>query len=161
MKIKALYIFLLLSCLLFSFIVFAQKNNNSISFEQLQDSMQLNSKSIIIKIYTDWCSYCKMQDKQISKDSTLQRLLQEKYYFIELNAETKKEIIFNGKKYKFISNGLSGGIHELAFLLGNTNGELSYPSWVILNDSYQIMHRFRGLLKNKELRQIITEGSIQ
>jgi hypothetical protein len=88
-------------------------------------------------------------DKQISSDTALQKLFEEKYYFLELNAETKNEIIFNGEKYKLKSNALSGSIHELAFLLGNISGELPYPSWVILNNKYQIISRYNGLLKIK------------
>ncbi|WP_306349558.1 thioredoxin family protein [Flavobacterium sp. '19STA2R22 D10 B1'] len=125
------------------------------SFEQLKDSMHLHPKPIMIKIYTDWCAICKIQNKQFNKDKEIMSKLSTKYYFVELNAEAKKTILFNQKTYKYIPNGLSSGLHELAFYLGNNNGQLAYPTWVMLSSNYEIIGQYNGLLKAEDIKKVL------
>lgn len=122
-----------------------------LSFEQLQDSIAISPKPILIQITTSWCTICKLQKQQISKDKKLTKILSTKYYFLELDAETKTTILFNKKWYRYIANGLTSGINELAFELGNKKGQLSYPTWVILNKEYQVIFQHQGLIKNNLL----------
>jgi len=76
-----------------------------LTFAQLRDSMAVHPKPVVIKLYTDWCMYCRMQDRQISRDTLLQQLLSEKYYYVAFNAESHDPVIFNDTSYTFISYG--------------------------------------------------------
>lgn len=125
-----------------------------VSFGQLEDSMRIFPKPILIKITTNWCAICKLQDQQILKDPELLKVLAEKYYLVELNAETKETIVFNNKKYNYIPNGTSSGIHELAYMLGNQKGQLSYPTWVIIDQNYNIIFQYGGVLKSDILKKL-------
>lgn len=149
---------LILAFISSSFVVQAQDYDlNKLTFPQLEDSVEVIPKPIVIKIYTDWCVYCKLQDKQILKSDSLKELLNRNFYYLELNAEMEETLLFNNVKYDFKPNGLSGGVHTLAETLGSENGELSYPILVVLDSSYRILYRFKGLTSEKDLLRVLKE----
>lgn len=123
-------------------------------FESLSDSIITNPKPILIKIYTNWCAICKIQDKKIEKDTAIQKLLSEKVYYLTLNAESKETIVFNDKSYSYKPNGAKSGHHELATIL--TNNSSAYPHWVLLSPNYKILGSYSGLLKEEELKELLS-----
>lgn len=123
-----------------------------VTFTCLQDSMAIHPKPIVIKIYTDWCSYCKMQDMQIRRSPALQQLLAEKYYYVTLNAESRQPIVFNDTAYSFIPYGAQG-LHALAAKL--MQHQAAYPAWVVLDTSYQLKAFYPGMLKDKMLLTLL------
>lgn len=148
MKIKVLILLLLLGGF-----AFGQKKY-AVSFEELPLKMTENPKPVVVKIYTDWCGICKIQDKQIEKDIELQQIFAKDFYYVEFNAESRADITFNGRTYRFIPHGTKGGIHELAVALGGT--QLSYPCWVLLDPGYYVTAGHSGLLKPKQLKALLT-----
>jgi hypothetical protein len=144
MKVKTLILLLLLAGT-----AFGQKEY-AVTFEELSLKMMEHPKPIVIKIYTDWCGVCKIQDKQIEKDAELQQMLAKDFYYIEFNAETRADILYNNKMYRFIPHGTKGGVHELALALGGK--QLSYPCWIIIAPGYQVITTYNGLLKSRELK---------
>ncbi|MGV3461282.1 MAG: hypothetical protein ACO1N9_12595 [Flavobacterium sp.] len=123
----------------------------TVSFEQLPQMMAAEPRPIVIKIYADWCSICKLQDRQLSKNEEVKKLLTVKHYYLELNAETRKTLPFAGRIYKFIPNG-TGGINALAAEL--CKGQ-SYPGWVFLSLDYKVISTYNGLLKPEQLISIL------
>lgn len=144
--------------LLFSIVSIAQTDTSqksyTTSFEALSDSISLNPKPILIKIYADWCAVCKIQDKKIEKDTAIQKLLSEKVYYLTLNAEVEETIVFNGKSYGYKPNGTKNGHHELATML--TNIDSAYPYWILLSPDYKILGDYSGLLKEEQLKELLS-----
>lgn len=118
--------------------------------------MAEESRPILIKMHTDWCAVCKLQDRQIEKDKALQHQLAEGFYYIEFDAESRESLVFNGTEYNFIPHG-TGGLHALAAELSETKA--SYPAWILLSPDYTILARYNGLLKSGELREILSKIS--
>ena len=144
-------------CLLFLLtlaITYGQKRY-VVNFEKLPEKIALSPKPILIKVYTEWCAICKIQDKKIEKDTALQELLKNSCYYLELNAETTETILFNGKEYNYIPQGANSGYHELSAYL--TEGKLSYPCWVVLSSKYEILGIYNGLLKNSQLKELLKQ----
>jgi thioredoxin-related protein len=141
-------------CIIYSILLTAPvlAQQGPVTFTQLQDSMAIHPKPIVIKIYTDWCSYCKMQDRQIKRSPELQQLLSEKYYYVALNAEDRQPIVFNDTTYYFIPYG-SQGIHALAAKL--MQHQAAYPAWIVLDISYRIKISYTGMLKDKSLLALL------
>ena len=123
-----------------------------ITFDVLPQKMALEPRPIAIKIYTDWCGICRLQDRQLAKSDDVKKLLTEKYYYLELNAETCKTLLFGGRVYKFIPNG-TGGINALAAELCNSQ---SYPCWVFISEDYKVVSTYNGLLKPGQLIEILS-----
>lgn len=130
-------------------ICFAQKKAKEtihwLTFEQLKDSMAVKPKKIFIDIYTDWCGPCKLMDKKVFPKADVVRLMNENYYALKLNSETADSLNFNGKDY-FLKPYKTAVINELVVEIGLEAGHLSYPTIVILDENYENIYRYPGML---------------
>lgn len=85
-------------------------------------------------------------------------LIEEGYYFLKLDAEHKEPIGFNKRLFYYQPTGPSTGLHELSTYLGaDQSGRLSFPTICILNGENQVLFRYQGFLRKKELRRILMQ----
>lgn len=122
-------------------------------FEELQLKMIAEPRPVVVKIYTQWCSVCKLQDKKIQKDERLKNIFNGAVYYVELDAESRKTITFGNKAYQFIPNG-TGGVHRLATELCPSQ---NYPCWVFLAANYNVIQAYSGLINPERLSHIISK----
>lgn len=127
-----------------------------LDFKNLQDSMTVQPKPVLLLLSTDWCVYCKMQKFQIRRNKKFQKNSAH-FYYAEINAEAKEPLKFKGRTYRFLPNGKSSGVHELAVALGKHNGTLAYPTWVIMDKDLNILYRHSWVLAKQDL-QLLTES---
>jgi thioredoxin-related protein len=121
-------------------------------FEQI-DSLQASEKrSVAIYLHTDWCKYCHAMKNTTLKDKNVIKLLNEKFYFIDFNAEEKRTIIFNNKSYSYKPSGNNTGLHELATQLDK---EITFPSLIFLNDTKEIVFKNNQYISSKDLISIL------
>lgn len=123
------------------------------SFEEAVEASKQNPKKIFIDVYTDWCGWCKVMDKNTFSHETVARYLNENYYSVKLDAEGKEEITFNDHTYKYVSQGRKG-VHELAYAL--LNGNLSYPTVVFLDEEFRMITPVSGYQKPEQFYPILT-----
>lgn len=109
---------------------------NWISFEEAVEKSQSEKRPIFIDVYTDWCGYCKVMDKNTFTNPEIARLLNEEYYAVKFNAEQREPVTFRGTTFKFVPSG-RGGYHELAASL--LSNQLSYPNFVFLTEDFRIV----------------------
>jgi thioredoxin-related protein len=121
------------------------------SFEQAVELSKTEKRKIFIDVYTDWCGWCKVMDKNTFSDPKVAKLLNEKFYAVKLNAEQREDIKYNGTTFKFIENGRSG-YHQLAAAL--LNNQLSFPTVVFLDEDFSILQPLPGFRKAPEFHQI-------
>lgn len=93
-----------------------------------------NPRKIVISIFTDWCNGCNIMNKTTFTDSLLKDYIEQNYYFVELNAETKDTLEWNGNKV-VPSNNPQNPFHPLASMLAN--GNLILPTTVVLDENFQ------------------------
>ncbi len=124
-------------------------------FEEIENLQKNHSRNVVIFIHADWCQYCKTMQNTTFKNEKIINLLNEKFYFTELDAEEKRDITFFGKTFRYKPNGKSTGIHELAETLGNIHGKVSYPSIIILNPENEIIFQYDGFLNTEHFLQLL------
>lgn len=122
---------------------------------ELADSLRLYPKPALILLSTDWCKFCQMQKAQLRKNRDFAKLL-DSYYYVEFDAESTEDIQFNGQTYHHRNTGIKTGTHDLAVALGQTDKGLSYPTWVLMDAEFNIVFRYGGTLRPKELFAIMT-----
>ncbi|SHG42905.1 Protein of unknown function, DUF255 [Flavobacterium segetis] len=148
---KILYIFVLFLWTIPS--GFAQLKLNT--FEQAEQLSKANPKPIVVFTHTNWCKYCKIMENTTFKDSTIIAALNEYFYFISFDAETKRDIVFNDHTFKFQPNGTNTGIHDLAIVLATSDNQVVYPSLTILDKEKIIIFQQHSLISAKALLLIL------
>jgi thiol-disulfide isomerase/thioredoxin len=129
------------------------------TFSELETLMKKDPKPIIIHLYTDWCSVCKMEKHRLNKDRETVDLINENFYLVNFEAEkTKEKIQFQGKEFGYLPNGNSG-IHELALALSKNKDQPVYPLWIVLDKDRKLVYYHEGLLTPEMMKQKLLEIS--
>jgi thioredoxin-related protein len=111
------------------------------SFEEAVEKSKTEKKKIFIDVYTGWCGWCKVMDKNTFPDPEVAKLLNENFYPVKFDAEQTADVIFHGTTFKFIEQG-NRGYHQLAAAL--LNNQLSYPNFVFLDEEFRIIPIYQG-----------------
>jgi thioredoxin-related protein len=125
---------------------------NWITFEEAIERNKKKPKKIFIDVYTDWCGWCKVMDKQTFTDPIIVDYINQNYYAVKFNAEGTQPILFKGKLYEFVPSG-NRGYHQLAAEL--LQGRLSYPTVVFLDEKMDLLQPIPGFRKPPEMDLIL------
>lgn len=120
-----------------------------ISIEEAYAKIQKEPRKVLIDVYTDWCGWCKVMDRETFKNKAVVEYINKKFYAVKFNAEQKAPISLGAQK--FISEGQT---HQLALVL--TNNQPSYPTTVFLDDTFQMIQPLPGFMKPKEFHEVVT-----
>lgn len=121
------------------------------SFEQAIEKSKTEKRKIFIDVYTDWCGWCKVMDKNTFSEAQIAKILNEKFYPVKLDAEQKEDIVFSGTTFKFVPSG-NKGTHQLAMAL--LNNQLAYPTVVFLDEEFRMIQPLQGYQKVDEFHKI-------
>ncbi|MBL0328997.1 MAG: DUF255 domain-containing protein [Bacteroidetes bacterium] len=116
------------------------------TFEEAVALQKKNPKPIMVDIYTSWCGPCKMMSKNTFGHPIIAKYLNEHYYPVKFDAETRDSVKFNG--YVFANKNPEGTprpVHDFAISI--LEGKLSYPSVVFLNEDIKKLHTVVGYYK--------------
>jgi thioredoxin-related protein len=133
--------------------VCGQAKMNWMTWDEVAQKNKTEPKKILIDLYTDWCTFCKKMDEGTMCQDNIIRYINENYYPIKFNAETREIIEFNSKTYKYVKSGRTG-YNELALEL--TQGKLSYPAIIILDEDFKIIQAIHGYMPPQKLEMVIT-----
>lgn len=103
-------------------------------------------KPMLIDLYTNWCGWCKVMDKKTYTNKDLAAYVQEKYYAVKINAESKTAINWKGRTFNF-----SPEFKANEFAIYITSGRLSFPTTVIIPANGSAPQAIPGYLKPKEM----------
>ncbi len=120
------------------------------TLKEAQEAMLKEKKPILIDLYTDWCGWCKVMDKKTYTNAKVIAYLQQNFYPVKLNAESREAIKWNEKTYNFNS---ANRTNDFAVFL--TYGQLSYPTTVIIPTDNSGPQPVPGYLEPKELELIV------
>lgn len=125
------------------------------TFEEAEKSSKEDPKPFVVFIHTSWCNYCKMMENSTFKNSEIITLLNDNFYFISFDAESKEDIHFNNHTFQFKPNGQNTGIHELATALATINSQVVYPTITVLQSDFSVVFQKGSFINIKELATIL------
>ena len=151
---------LLITALLFCYLNYssnlsAQEKVNWMTFEEALKLQELDPRKIFIDMYTDWCGWCKRMDKETFQNDEIARYINQNFYPVKFNAETKNDIKFQNETYSFIQQG-GRAYHELAVKLSERLGRLSYPTVIFMDENLDIIQPIAGFLDVEQFAPIIS-----
>ena len=115
--------------------------SEKITWYSWQQAIELNKttpKKLLVDVYTDWCGWCKVMDRETFPNDTIADYLNKNFYCVKLNAEMRDSIQFAGNTFIWMSpekGGGRNGIHTLAYSL--LDGQMSYPTIVYLSEKFE------------------------
>ncbi|UMB61765.1 thioredoxin family protein [Lutibacter sp. A80] len=116
--------------------------------------MMVEAKPILIFMSTDWCQYCKVQKKQLRKNKKFKNKLDD-FYYVEFDGESTDNIVFNNYIFQSNTKRNRKSTHDLVFALNNSEN-ISFPNWVLLDNKYQVVFRYGGLLYPEQVHDLLT-----
>lgn len=116
------------------------------SIAELQLAYTKAPRPIIVDVYTSWCGWCKVMDKETYRNAKVSDYINEHFYAVKLDAETKEVFDWNGKQYSYNDAYQS---NELAVYL--MAAQMSYPTTVLLPSLASQPAPMTGFLKPNEL----------
>ncbi|MFH6997805.1 thioredoxin family protein [Flavobacterium sp. FlaQc-57] len=125
------------------------------TFEQVDSLQQIQKRKIIIFIHTDWCQFCQRMKTTTFKNQEIINKLNSDFYFVDFNAEEKRNVIFNNQVFKYQPTGSNVGVHELALQLGTIKNQIVYPVLCVLNEKNEIILQYNNYLGPKDFNLLL------
>lgn len=123
---------------------------NWLSLEEVEANMKIKKKAVLIDLYTDWCGWCKVMDKKTYSNQQVIKYIEENFYPVKIDAETSKSLQWKSKIYNYDQK-----YKVNTFALYLTNGQLSFPTTIILPADDSAPQVIPGYLKVPEMELIL------
>ena len=98
-----------------------------LTVDQAADKLQQEKRPVLIDLYTTWCGWCKEMDRKTYSSKKVAAYLEEKFYTVKVDAETRAVITWQGRTYAYSPQYRS---NEFALYL--THGRLEFPTTIII-----------------------------
>ncbi|MEY3052675.1 MAG: hypothetical protein RLY31_2460 [Bacteroidota bacterium] len=124
-----------------------------LTWEEMVERSRTEERKVVVDVYTEWCGWCKRMDATTFAEQEIARYVNERYYAVKFDAEQRGDLSFKGRNYQFVKNGMRG-YHELAAEI--TQGRLSYPTIVFLDERLEVIQSIPGYRDAGEFETILT-----
>ncbi len=88
-------------------------------------------RKVLVNVTSGFCNSCKVMSKTTFMDSAIAKIVNEKYYLVEFNAETNDTILFKNEKF---TKGMVNNFPLNAFALKISNNRFSLPMICALDE---------------------------
>lgn len=130
---------------------------NWLSFEELDEKIDQEPKKVLIYFTTSWCTFCRKMDKEVFTNNQVIKVINQEFYAVKFDAESEKEVIFDGVTFRNSSpkNSRHRGIHELAILLAQNHGQFAPPTFIVLDENFEVTSRYFEYLYSRRLIEVL------
>ncbi len=107
-----------------------------VTFRQLDSLQRAQPRPVFVYLNTSWCGYCHMFSRTTLRHTDVVRRLNEEFYCVNFDAESREPVVFQGKTYQFRPTGVGTGQHELATWLMQPYNDAAYPALLFRNSNF-------------------------
>ena len=124
------------------------------TFAQAVELQKKKPKPIMVDVYTSWCGPCKMMSANTFGNEILAKYINENFYPVKFNAETRDTVRFNGVTFANKNPiGTQRPVHDFAISI--LDSKLMYPSIVFLNEDIKKIQTITGYYKADQFEPIL------
>lgn len=124
----------------------------SLSFEQYNDLKKDSTKKTLVFLFTNWCISCRAMQLAVLSDTAVARLINEHFYLIYLDAETRTPIAWNGKMFSAENN--PNPFHPVINEL--TGGGFQLPSLIVFDEKLNRIDQLSYFTTAGHLKKVLT-----
>lgn len=121
-----------------------------LDLEEAAVRMKADPKPVIIDLYTKWCKWCKEMDQKTYNNDKVISYINDHFYPVKFDAESKSQVQWENKGFNFNPDAKVND-----FSLFVTNGQLSFPTTVILLNKNEIPAAIPGFMSTDEIEPIL------
>lgn len=118
------------------------------TIEEAEEKAKKDPRPIFIDVYTDWCYWCKKMDQSTFKKKEVVKYLNTHFYPVKFDAESKKDIFFEGKTFK-----KEGRMHALAKRL--LDNDMRFPNLTFYQVKDKKSRHYPEYLKAKNFLKLL------
>ncbi len=122
------------------------------NWKEVQEAQKKQPRKVFVDAYTDWCGWCKRMDATTFSHAEIVKYVNDNFYAVKFDAESKEVIRFKDKDYKFVSQG-TRGYNELAAEI--MNGQMSYPTVVYFDEAMNQIFPVPGYQDPKTFESVL------
>ena len=148
---KAVFFFVLIT--ITNFYVSAQ-NAEKVKWLTVEEALKLNAeapRNILIDVYTDWCGWCKVLDKETFDHPVIAKYINQHFYAIKFNAESTEPVNFAGRTFVNQGNGSRRSTHQFTAAMGVSG----YPTVVYFTSNLEIIRPVPGFYKPEKMEPLL------
>ena len=123
---------------------------NWVGLQEAEARAKKENKPVLIDLYTDWCGWCKVMDKQTYSHEKVAEYINTHFIPVKLDAETRNALQWKGKSYTY---NASYKVNMYAVYL--TEGQLSFPTTVIIPADDTRPQAIPGFLEPKDIESLL------
>ena len=138
--------------LFFGLLTSADAQIQWLTWEEAQARNKKEPRKIIVDVYTQWCGWCKKMDKATFENPEISKYINQHYYAVKFDAETKTDINFKDRVFKYVRYG-SGGYNQLADEI--MFGKFSFPTIVFIDENLNVIQPIPGYQDPQSLDKIM------
>lgn len=131
----------ILALLLFGLTVYSQEGIRWISFNEAVQRAPVEDKKIMVDIYTPWCRWCKVMEKNTFQDPEIVAYINQFYLAVKFNAEEDQTIQYKGRNFNLSKQG-KRPCHDLAKEI--MRGKMDFPTIVFLDSDLDVIQPISG-----------------
>jgi thioredoxin-related protein len=98
-----------------------------LTIDEAAGKLEKEKKPVLIDLYTSWCGWCKQMDKKTYSQKAVAEYLNDKFYTVRIDAESRKPITWQGKTYNY---NPQARVNEFALYLAH--GQLEFPTTIFI-----------------------------
>lgn len=155
---RLLVCFIFIFCLNNSFAQTKKKTESTaeiewMSFSEAVKRSKKEPKKILVDVYTEWCSWCKVMDKTTYTDPHVVKYITKYFYAVKFDAETKDTILFDG--HTFVSSDVKNKKSPHTLATAMLTNKMAYPTTVFLDEKFAMLGPIPGYLKVENIEPIL------
>ena len=128
-----------------------------LSLNEVNLKLKTETRPVLIDLFTNWCYWCKVMDKKTYNNSKVTSYINEHFYAVKLDAESREALAWNNKDYRYNPKTKLND-----FTMYVTRGQPGFPTTVIFPEMKLEPASIPGFMNPKEIEAILKyfgEGS--